>query len=150
MGDIILVKEQKFSSRSEIGKLFGGNHQYGITVSSKANAILLFKNERELYSDYFYPKGSDDYCLYTGIGRSGHQDNPNNKNYYLNMAVLMHKINNRSLLVFEKRKSNHCFVGEYELTEMHQNIQPDDSGRSRRVFVFRLKKISDTINILIT
>ena len=52
----------------------------------KAEAILLFKNAEELYSDHFYPKGSEDYCLYTGIG---HQDSPKNRS--LNIAVMYYK-----------------------------------------------------------
>jgi len=45
----------------------------GITASNKIDAILLFTNEAELYADFFYPKGTYDNCLYTGIGRRGHK-----------------------------------------------------------------------------
>lgn len=65
------------------------------------------------------------------------------------MAVLSHKKQGKSLLLFEKKKSTYCFIGEYELTETHQNIQPDDNQLLRRVFVFHLKKIADSIEITI-
>ena len=52
---MILEQGQEFTDRSDISHLLGGNPQSGITLASKANAILLFKNEDELYSDYFYP-----------------------------------------------------------------------------------------------
>lgn len=69
------------------------------------------------------------------------------KMYDLNMAVLSHKKQGKPLLLFEKRKRKYCFVGEYELTETHQNIQPDDEKFLRRVFVFHLKKIADTAEL---
>lgn len=81
--------------------------------------------------------------MYTGIGTKGHQDSIENKMYDLNMDVLTHKANNRHLLVFEKRSSDYYFVGEYNLIEMHQNIQTDEDNIPRRVFVFHLKKISN-------
>lgn len=144
---MVLVQGIEFANRAEIGKIFGCSHQYGITVAKKTEAILLFKNEDELYTDYFYPKGSHDFCMYTGIGRNGHQDSQENKTYDLNIAVLSHKKQNKLLLLFEKRKSKYYFVGEYQLTETHQNIQPDDNNFLRRVFVFHLQKVSDTVKV---
>ena len=85
--------------------------------------------------------------MYTGIGRVGHQDSPSNKMYDLNMAVLTHKKNGRPLLLFQKQSGKYHFVGEYDLTETHQNIQPDDENSLRRVFVFHLKKVSDSIQL---
>ena len=146
---MIIRYGQEFTGRAEIGDLLGGNHQSGITLASKANAILLFKNEEELYSDYFYPKGTYENCMYTGIGRRGNQDDSvRNKIYYdLNIAVLSHKKCEVPLVLFEKRKTKYCFIGQYELTEMHQNNQPDDENNIRRVFVFHLRKVSDTFEI---
>lgn len=149
MRRIKLENGQRFDSRAAISELLGGNMQSGITLASKANAILLFKNEEELYSDSFYPKGSKDFCLYTGIGRTGHQDSIENHAYDLNIAVLSHKQQGKPLLLFEKRNGKNCFVGEYQLTETHQNTQPDDNNFLRRVFVFHLKKISDSVEIMV-
>lgn len=142
-----LEQGQTFTNRAEISKLLGGNPQSGIALATKGKAILLFKNEEELYSDYFYPRGTYDYCMYTGIGRVGHQDSLSNKMYDLNIAVLSHKKQNTPLLIFEKKKGNYHFVGEYELTETHQNVQPDDNNFLRRVFVFHLRKVSDFIKL---
>lgn len=133
-----LEQGQTFTNRAEISKLLGGNPQSGITLATKGKTILLFKNEEELYSDY---------CMYTGIGRVGHQDSLSNKMYDLNIAVLSHKKQNTPLLIFEKKKGNYHFVGEYELTETHQNVQPDDNNFLRRVFVFHLRKVSDFIKL---
>lgn len=143
---VTLVQNQIFNSRSEIGDLLGGNLRSGITKSNKLNAILLFTNEAELYADYFYPKGTYDNCLYTGIGRRGHQDSLDNKTYALNIDVLSHQKDERALLVFEKRESKYYFVGEYQLKETHQNIQPDADGNLRRVFVFHIEKLSDVFS----
>ncbi len=148
MSNVTLTQNQEFINRAEISELLGGSYQSGITIASKTNAILLFKNEEELYSDYFYPKGSYDYCMYTGIGRSGHQDSLQNKMYDLNIAVLTHKKQNKPLLLFEKKKGKYYFCGEYELTETHQNIQPDDNKFLRRVFVFHLKKVTESVEII--
>lgn len=149
MNNITLIHGQKFKNRSEISELLGGNPQSGITTTDKIKAILLFKNEKELYSDYFYPRGSYDYCMYTGIGRIGDQDNLDNKMYDLNIAILSHKKQGRKLLLFEKKKDGYYFVGEYQLTETHQNIQPDINNKLRRVFVFHLKLLSDKLDIII-
>ena len=132
---------QKFKSRSEINNLLGGDIVKGIVPAEKSGTILLFTNENEIYTDYFYPKGTYDYCMYTGIGRYGNQDSLDNNMYNLNIAVMTHKRDGKPLLLFEKRKSLYYFIGEYELTETHQNLQPDHNNIMRRVFVFHLKKV---------
>ena len=48
---MLLEQGQEFTNRTGIRHLLGGNPQSGITLASKTNAILLFKNEDELYSD---------------------------------------------------------------------------------------------------
>ena len=63
--------------------------------------------------------------------------------YHLNIEVLSHRTNKKHLLVFEKKDKAMYFVGEYRLTEMHQNVQPDENGMLRRVFVFHLTQVSD-------
>ncbi len=147
---ISLTHGQDFSNRAAIHKLLGGNLQSGITMATKAKAILLFKNAEELYSDYFYPNGSKDYCLYTGIGRTGDQDSVENHSYNLNIAVMSHRQQGKALLLFEKRERTYYFISEYRLTGTHQNMQPDDSNTMRRVFVFHLEKISDSVEVAIT
>lgn len=79
--------------------------------------------------------------MYTGIGRFGHQDSLENNMYDLNIAVMTHKKDNIPLLLFEKRKASYFFIGQYELLETHQNLQPDHNNKIRRVFVFHLKQI---------
>lgn len=87
----MLKEKQTFNNRKEISDLLGGDLQKGIVPTKKINAILLFTNENEIYTDYFYPKGTYDNCMYTGIGRLGHQDSINNNMYDLNIEVLSHK-----------------------------------------------------------
>lgn len=140
---MLLKINERFKNRKEINNLFGGDLQKGIVKSSKYNAILLFMNKDRLYKDYFYPKKTRKYCMYTGIGPKGHQDSIDNPMYDLNMDVLTHKANDRHLLLFEKTNSEYYFRGEYELVETHQNIQIDKDDNPRRVFVFHLKKIYD-------
>ncbi|MCL2388634.1 MAG: hypothetical protein FWC89_13965 [Defluviitaleaceae bacterium] len=144
---VTLNQNQEFSGRQEISDLLGGDVRKGIAPSSKADVILLFRNEDEIYADYFYPNGTYENFMYTGIGREGHQDSLKNNMYNLNIDVLSHRSNGDSLLVFEKRKPKYYFVGEYRLTETHQNIQPDKNNNLRRVFVFHLELISTTINL---
>lgn len=135
---------QCFKSRKEISELLGGDMQKGIAPSSKEPIIMLFTNCGELYTDYFYPKGNYTYCMYTGIGRKGHQDSVQNNMYDLNLAVLSHRAQKKQLLLFEKRNSEYYFVGEYQLMETHQNVQPDDDDTLRRVFVFHLEQVATT------
>ncbi len=141
---IELSFNKKFNTRQEISEILGGDTQKGIAVSAQTNTILLFMNAGELYTDYFYPAGTYNYCMYTGIGRYGHQDSINNNMYKLNIEVLSHKLNKKHLLVFEKREHALYFTGEYHLTETHQNVQPDASGILRRVFVFHLAQVAQT------
>jgi len=143
---IRLTKGDSFDTRAEIAELLGGSNQDGIAVSDKVKAILLFANEEELYKDYFFPKGTYENCLYTGIGRDGHQDSPSNNRYSLNIDVLSHKKDRRALLVFEKQGTKYCFIGKYKLMETHQNIQPDKHGNLRRVFAFHIKWMSDAFS----
>ncbi|WP_295622000.1 hypothetical protein [uncultured Intestinimonas sp.] len=64
--------------------------------------------------------------------------------YDLNAEVLSHRARRKHLLVFEKRKDGVLyFAGEYALTETHQNVQPDEDGVLRRVFVFHLAQIAE-------
>ena len=82
--------------------------------------------------------------MYTGIGRRGYQDSIENNMYDLNVEVLSHRARRKHLLVFEKRKDGALyFAGEYALTETHQNVQPDEDGVLRRVFVFHLAQIAE-------
>jgi hypothetical protein len=134
---------QKFATRQDISDLIGGDARKGVAKSAKTQTISLFLNDAELYSDYFFEKGNNKYCMYTGIGRIGHQDSVDNVMYDLNMEIMTHKKNSRSLLLFERKNSVWVFMGVFELTETHQNVQPDDNGNLRRVFVFHLKMIDD-------
>ena len=130
-----LTFNQKFNTRQEISNILGGDTRKGIAVSAQTNTILLFMNEGEIYTDYFYPTGTYDCCMYTGIGRNGHQDSINNNMYQRNIDVLSHRANKKHLLVFERRNRALHFMGEY---------QPDASGTLRRVFVFHLARVADT------
>ena len=132
---------QKFNSRVEINELLGGDIVKGIVPAEKSGTILLFTNQNEIYTDYFYPKSTYEFCMYTGIGRYGNQDSVENSMYNLNIAVMTHKRDRRPLLLFEKRQTLYYFIGEYELMETHQNLQPDHNNTMRRVFVFHLKKV---------
>ena len=46
--------KQKFNTRQEISVLLGGDTQKGIAVSAQTDTILLFMNDGEIYTDYFY------------------------------------------------------------------------------------------------
>lgn len=137
----MVTLNQKFNSRAEIGKLFGGNIVKGITTAKKTTSILLFTNANEIYTDYFYPKGTYEYCMYTGIGRFGHQNSLENNMYNLNIAVMTHKKTRSPYYFSKKRKSSYFFIGQYEVLETHQNLQPDHNSKIRRVFVFHLKQV---------
>lgn len=114
---------------------------------------MLIINKDELYTDVIYKKDGVNHILYTGIGKIGNQDSVFKDNgtisncYNLNMEVLSHFANEKALLVFNKEDdkkngSNYECIGEYQLVETHQNVQPDDNGDLRRVFVFHLKEIN--------
>ena len=136
---------KEFRNRKEIGNLLGGNIQMGITKSTKINAILLFTNEKEeAYNDYFEPEGTYENCVFTGIGRQGDQDDPQNniRMYNLNRAVIEHKANDKPLLLFEKKDSSYYFVGEYRLIE----TDTEEDENSRIVYIFRIKKVADSFN----
>jgi len=128
---IKLNKNQKFNDRREISALLGGDIRKGITNSNKVK-------------DYFYQKDNKKFYMHTGIGRTGHQDSVTNNMYKRNIDVLSHKHDKKVLLVFDKQEPNYLFAGKYKLIETHQNIQPDVTGKLRRVFAFNLEHVSDT------
>ena len=144
---LIINNEEYFDNRKEISNLLGGDMVKGIAVSKKYPIILLFANEDELYKDYFYFKTEVQYCLYTGIGKIGHQDSIENNMYDLNISVLGHKKDKKPLLVFRKVKNKYQFSGIYSLIETYQNVQVDESNDLRRVFMFNLKKINNSFQI---
>lgn len=144
---LIINHEEYFDNRKEISNLLGGDMVKGIAVSKKYPIILLFANEDELYKDYFYSKMGVQYCLYTGIGKYGHQDSIENNMYDLNVSVLGHKKDKRPLIVFRKVKNKYQFSGIYSLIETYQNVQVDKSNDLRRVFIFHLKKINNSFQI---
>ena len=146
-----LTEGSTYPYRADISAMFGGDVNKGIAKPAvREDVILLFANEDEVYLDYFYPKKTHDFCLFTGIGRRGNQDSPeDNKDCYsLNIAVLDHQRTKRSLLLFEKASGQYVFRGEYALTGTSQNIQPDENDELRRVFLFHLKRIRKDIEIL--
>lgn len=134
---------QNINTRKEISKILGGDVVKGITVSSQYNVILLFANDRGTYKDHFYEKNNEKYCLYTGIGKAGHQDSPQNNMYNLNLAVLNHQDSNLDLLLFRKHGKGYRFEGVFQLLETYQNVQVDFNNDLRRVFMFHLTKIED-------
>ena len=94
---IELSFNKKFNTRQEISEILGGDTQKGIAVSAQTNTILLFMNAGELYTDYFYPAGTYNYCMYTGIGRYGHQDSINNNMYKLTTLIISKKPGNTGI-----------------------------------------------------
>jgi len=144
---ITLIPKQKFENRRAIFNELGGDLRRGISTSKKVNAILLIRNEKEHYRNDFYSENNEK-ILYIGIGNIGNQDDvKNNSDYNLNIEVFNHKRSKKKLIIFNKTSIGYEFLGEYKLSETHQNTHPDINGNLRRVFVFHLERISENCSL---
>jgi hypothetical protein len=143
MIDIPIGEELK---RADVHSRYGGNTQKGISTHRKRPYILLFSTPSRA-AEHGYPDmwGTDGCYHYCGEGRIGDQLMTGG-----NLRILLHKQEARRLHLFRSEKRR--FVkhhGEFELPETNPWYSvdaPGDDGRTRRMIIFRLRPVEETIS----
>ena len=125
-------------TNQKIVEIFKCGNQGGMRRSTKKNCLVLITDHtKSLYHDRMDSEGV---LHYTGMGKIGDQTlSRQNKTLYNS------RISDIKILFFEKysEKSLYKFIGEVELiNEPYQEIQADEKGELRKVYVFPLSLIN--------
>ncbi|MEM3613132.1 MAG: YDG/SRA domain-containing protein [Candidatus Bathyarchaeia archaeon] len=146
---IVLVMLLKFGdilSNREISRIFGVCAQRGIRYNGSLQKgirhivliTVLHKTPEESLRNPYHDRLEDDALLYTGEGRVGNQ-----KMERGNLALKRQMTEGYPIFVFEKKSpGKYVFLGQYNVSSVHVEIQPDIRGQKREVFVYKLKKHS--------
>lgn len=141
------VKNQYYVQK-EIRTNLGTDMMSGISWDKTRTFLVLFRNARKpepKQSNVYHDKFDRESGLYhyTGKGRTGDQTLSG-----INGELKNSKNNKIKVHLFWQYNfnSNHQYVGEVEVIETKQDLQPDSSGNNRRVHVFLLKPSSDLTN----
>ena len=130
IGDII--------SNAEMIETFKIGNMGGMRRSKKTGTLVIISdNTKKLYND----KWNNDILQYTGMGKIGDQILTGNQNRTLAES----NINGVEIHLFEvDNPGEYKYSGVVKLVgEPYQEIQPDENGMPRKVWIFPLRKISD-------
>lgn len=121
-------------SNEDIIEEFKCGNMGGMRRSHKTNTLVIISDHtKDLYDN----KWIGDTLHYTGMGRKGDQD------LYFCQNKTLHEsdINGITLYLFEvSNPAEYVFRGEVYLSnEPYQEIQNDDDGNKRKVWMFPLK-----------
>lgn len=95
------------------------------------------ENVQNPYNDRMVGK----YLLYTGEGRVGDQRMEKG-----NLALKMQMEKKYPVYVFEKKTpGRYQFLGQYDVKSVYVETQPDVNGRERKVYLYKLEMVSDSI-----
>lgn len=126
-------------TNDELVQLLKVGNAGGMRWSNARNLLVLIADHtKSLYDD----RWDGDVLHYTGKGRTGNQQLSDQ-----NKRLAEQRQTGISVLLFEVfTQGQYQFVGPAELSgEVHSEIQPDESGAPRTVFVFPLKVLSGKI-----
>ncbi|MEM3579920.1 MAG: YDG/SRA domain-containing protein [Candidatus Bathyarchaeia archaeon] len=142
----MLLKFGDILSNREISRIFGVCAQRGIRYNGSLQKgirhivliTVLHKTPEESLRNPYHDRLEDDALLYTGEGRVGNQ-----KMERGNLALKRQMTEGYPIFVFEKKSpGKYVFLGQYNVSSVHVEIQPDIRGQKREVFVYKLKKHS--------
>lgn len=130
IGDVI--------SNGQLSDIFKCGNMGGMRRSNTTGTLVLISdNTKGLYHDQWH----EGRLLYTGMGKVGDQVLEGNQNKTLAES----NTNDVKVYLFEvNTPGQYTFAGRVKLAaEPYQEIQPDDNGRDRKVWIFPLEKASD-------
>lgn len=123
--------------RADIHERLGGQVQGGISTPRRNDYIILFSSkegERYGYKDGWNADGT---YHFTGEGQKGNMEFKRG-----NKALLNHKENGKSVLLFETDEGGlRRFEGVFEYAHYTHEDLPDITGETRNAIVFKLKRI---------
>lgn len=132
-------------SNNEIAIVFGCSDRQGMRRSKKTNSLVLIANHNNLlYDDQW---NEDGILHYTGMGMVGNQ-----KMASQNKTLKNAKRDGIKVYLFESYKKNeYIYHGEVELcTDIYVDQGVDINGDLRNVYKFPLKRLDDSISIVIS
>lgn len=135
----------KIYSNNEIASVFGCSDRQGMRRSKKTNSLVLIaKHNNPLYDDQWTEDGI---LNYTGMGRVGNQ-----KMTSQNKTLKNAKEDGVKVCLFESYKQNeYIYYGEVELcADIYVDQEFDIKGNLRDVYKFPLKRLNDSIQIVIS
>jgi len=128
-----------YHRQNDLHDKFGGNHQSGISPSSKYPYIFLFQSPSGLENGYVDGWLSSDIYSYSGEGKFGDMNFTRG-----NKAILEHRENGKRLFLFKMIGPGlYEFIGEFKY-HSHEIIKGRDSqGIIRKLIRFNLQKVEE-------
>jgi len=144
----MLIKAGDVLSNMEISRLFNVCTRRGIRYSGNLKSgirhvvltTVLNKTPEESLENPYNDRFEGEILLYTGEGRVGNQ-----QMHRGNLVLKMQMEKGFPIFVFEKKSpGRYMFLGGFKVESMQTERQPDIEGKERTVFIFKLRKISDS------
>lgn len=145
----MLLKCGDTLSNREISRIFGVCAQRGVRYSGSLQKgikhvvliTVLHKTPEESLRNPYNDRVEDDILLYTGEGRVGNQ-----KMTRGNLALKRQMTEGYPIFVFEKKTpGKYVFLGRYIVSLVQRETQPDIKGQTRKVFLYKLKRVSTLV-----
>ncbi|MGV2071652.1 HNH endonuclease [Agrobacterium vitis] len=124
---------RKYNRKKDIHAEYAGQEQGGIITPKDHKLVIATTGDRGRnhgYNDEKLPDGSFEYY---GAGRKGDMTMTRG-----NKAILEHTQTGESLLLFKDEGDGYVFLGEYVCSGYEVRRAPDEDGKDRDAFVFRL------------
>jgi 5-methylcytosine-specific restriction protein A len=148
---MMLLKYGDVLSNREISRVFGVCAQRGIRYSGSLNdgirhvvlITVLHKPPEENIRNPYNDRLEGDFLFYTGEGRVGNQ-----KMARGNLILKKQRLEGYPVFVFEKKSpGRYMFLGQYNVLSVGRGIQPDIKGQRRKVFVYKLQRVSAAVSL---
>jgi 5-methylcytosine-specific restriction protein A len=145
----MLLKSGDALSNHDISRIFGVCAQRGIRYSGSLHKgirhivliTVLQKTPEESTRNPYNDRVEGDFLFYTGEGRVGDQ-----KMERRNLALKRQMDEGYPIFVFEKKSpGRYMFLGQYTVLAVAKETQLDVKGLERKVFLFRLRRISTSV-----
>lgn len=143
-----MLKRGDFLEAGHIYKLLRANPRRGISYSGSLHRgikhmvliTVLRKTAEETVNNPYNDRIKGDLLFYTGEGLVGNQEMKRG-----NLALKNQSKNKYPILVFEKKKpGRYMFLGRYRVLGVTTEMQRDINGQKRKVFLFKLRRVSST------
>ncbi len=128
------LKHGDIISNHQLQTIFRCGSQGGMRRSLRTNSLVLISDHTR---GCYYDRWQDGCFHYTGMGLKGDQD----LNFAQNRTLAESRHNGVAVFLFEVfTKGQYTFIGRVALAgEPYQEIQPDQGGQNRKVWIFPLK-----------
>jgi 5-methylcytosine-specific restriction protein A len=145
----MLLKCGDVLSNREISRVFGVCAQRGIRYSGSLHErirhivliTVLQKTPEECINNPYNDRVEGEFLFYTGEGRVGNQKMDRG-----NLALKRQMDEGYPVFAFEKKgPGRYMFLGQYTVSAVMEEKQPDVKGLERKVFLFKLRRISTSV-----